>query len=193
MKATAIRSPKNSQLSAGLANIERLAAEYASRRNTLSEKVSLLDEEVRDIRRKRIGAIREAVAAVRDVRAELQAAIELSKAEFERPRTRTFHGIKVGFRKLVGKLTWDNAEQVIKLIKKHFADRKDLLIKTTETPVKGALEQLTGEELKKIGCSLGKDTDEVVISDAGSEIDRIVDALLKEEPESTDQTERKAS
>jgi hypothetical protein len=179
---------KAKQLTAGLVTIEQRTAAYAEKWNALVKKVTDLDTEVRAIKRRRINGIRVASAAALDARAELKIALEENKVEFEKPRTRTFHGIKVGFRKLIGKITWEDGEQVVKLIKKHFADRVEILVKTTETPVKGALEQLSVVDLKKVGCSVGEDTDEAVITSVDTEITKLVDALLEDatEPEGSE-------
>jgi hypothetical protein len=177
------KSKGKQQLTAGLQAIEQLTSAYSAKMNVVVTKMSELDAEVRAIKRRKIAGIRAAVAAARDARAVLDEALKEQKGEFVKPRTRTFHGIKVGWRKLVGKLTWKDAEQVVKLIKQHYGERADmlaLLIKKTETPVKAALEQLTGVDLKKLGCTLSEDTDEVVISSDGTDIDKLVDALLED-------------
>ena len=175
---------RRQSLPAGLAVIEQLTATYADRRTVVVTRMLQLDSELQAIKKKRIGAIRKAVADANDARAELAEAIEAHKSDFEKPKTRIFHGIKVGFRKLIGKLTWEDGDQVVTLIKKHFSeDEQDLLIKTTESPVKAALEQLPAVELKKLGVSVGEDTDELVISATNSDVDKLVDALLKESDE----------
>jgi hypothetical protein len=173
------KTVKKKQLSIGLSRVETLTALYALKWNAVIARVSALQTEIKNIERQRITSIRKAVEAARDARAELAVAIEEYKPEFEKPRSRMFHGIKVGFRKLVGTLTWKDPDQVVKLIKKNFPDKATLLIKTTETPVKDALGQLSAADLKKLGCSVGDDTDEVVISPAKTDVQKLVDALLK--------------
>lgn len=174
---------KKKQLSSGLAHVEELAEVFASARQELSMRVGTLEADLLAIKRNRIASIRAAAAVAKDARAALEAAIEANKAEFEKPKTRTFHGIKVGFRKLVGTISWKDGDKVVALIKKHFPDQSDVLIRQVETPVKDALANLPVSDLKKIGCSVQDDTDELVIKAEDSAVDKLVDALLKETAE----------
>ena len=64
-------------------------------------------------------------------------------------------------------------------IKKHLPEQADVLIRTKEAPVKEALAQLTAAELKKIGVTIEDAGDTVVIKPVDSEVDKLVDALLK--------------
>jgi hypothetical protein len=176
----ATAAKRKQQLTEGLAHVEELTERYAEVRQTLVDRVTKLDSELRAARMRALAGIKKAAADVKDAQAELKVALEENKAEFEKPRTRTFAGIKVGFRKLVGSITWTDGEKVIALIKKHFADQAEVLIKTTETPVKDALAQLPAADLKRLGVSVGEDTDEAVIKATDSEIEKLVDALLKE-------------
>lgn len=171
---------ENGRLTDGLSTVERLTARYAERRNTLMQLMSELDEAMMELKRRRIGEIRKAANAARETKAELVEVLQRNKTDFEDPKTRIFHGIKVGFRKLVGKVTFDDADLVVKLIKKNLPESVDILIKKTETPNKNALSNLPVNDLKKIGCSVADDTDDVVISASDSDIDKIVDALLKD-------------
>lgn len=172
---------KKSEASDGLALIQELTGHYSDVRLTLVERVTKLDKEVRAAQMRALAGIKEAAAELKEAHAELEAALEANKAEFEKPRTRTFFGIKVGFRKLVGSITWKDAEKVVELIKKHFPTKAEVLIQTTETPVKDALGQLPAADLKRLGVSVVEDSDVPVIKATDSEIDKVVEALLKEE------------
>lgn len=171
-------------LSVGLARIEELTETFAEQRAQLVDRVALLDKDLRAAKMRHLAGIKAAAARVKDAQADLKAALEENKSEFEKPRSRTFFGIKVGFRKLVGTISWDDAAQVVKLIKKHFPGQAEVLIKTTESPVKDALGQLAAVDLKRLGCSVTEDSDEVQIKATDSDIDRVVDALLKETADS---------
>lgn len=166
--------------SQGLALIEELTGIYADRRAALGERVNKLVHEQRMAEARALPGIKQAAAAAKDAEAALKAAIDANAAEFVKPRTRTFSGIKVGLQKLPGKLTFGDPAKVVALIKKLFPERQQLLIKTTETPVKDALSKLSGDELKRLGCSVGQDTDEVVVKPTDSEIEKVVAALLKD-------------
>lgn len=176
------KGAKKKELPAGLVMIEKLAYEYQLKWADVVMRVANLNQELKAVKRRHIKGIRETVTAAKEARAALYAAIEESKDLFAKPRTRVFHGVQVGFRKLIGKITWADSDQVVKLIKKVFPDRVSLMVKTTETPVKETLEQLTAADLKKIGVSVGEDTDVVVLKNTDSDVDKIVDALLTDEP-----------
>lgn len=166
---------------ATLAEIERLTKDFAEWRDQLASRVRTLEDETSRIKRLHVPAIKKAVAAVMERQARLKAAIEESPGLFIKPRTMIIHGIKIGFQKLKGKITWADDEQVIRLIRKHFPEQADVLIKLTERPVKDALQQLSASDLKKIGVIVEETGDVVVVKSTDSEIDKFVDALLKDD------------
>ncbi|HRR42218.1 MAG TPA: host-nuclease inhibitor Gam family protein [Syntrophales bacterium] len=166
---------------ATLGDIERLTKEYAEWRRDLSEAVLVAEHEIAAIKRRHVVAIKRKVEAVAERQAQLKAVIEANPELFKKPRTMIIDGVKIGFMKEKGKISWNDAGQVIKLIKKHFPDQADLLIKTTEKLVKGALQQLPAADLKRIAVTVGADGDAVVIKSTDSEIDKLVEALLKDD------------
>jgi len=174
---------------ATLGEIERLAKEYADWREQLIDCVRALNEEVGAVKREHIPAIKRKVAAVAERQAVLKAAIEESEGLFKKPRTMIIHGIKVGFQKAKGEMKWFDVNQVVRLIKKHFPDLVETLIKTTETPVKAALGQISAADLKRIGVTIEADGDVVVIKGTDSEIDKFVEALLKDDEQAEAATE----
>jgi len=176
---------------ATLGEIERLTKEYAEWRRDLSEAVLVAEHEIAALKRRHVVAIKRKVEAVAERQALLKAAIEDSPELFRKPRTMIIDGVKVGFQKEKGKISWSDVGQVIRLIKKHFAEQAEVLIKTTEKLVKGALQQLPAADLKRIGVTVSADGDVVVIKSTDSEIDKLVEALLKGD-EKEDQDEEAA-
>jgi hypothetical protein len=177
---------------ANLGEIERLTKEYADWREQLSEAVLVAEHELAALKRQHVVTIKRKIEAVAERQAKLKAAIEESPELFRKPRTMIIHGVKVGFMKEKGKISWADKDQVVKLIKKHFPKQADVLIKTVETPVKKALAQLSAAELKQIGVTIGETGDAVVIQSTDSEIDKLVNALLKEDDEVDAETETAA-
>lgn len=159
--------------------IEAAAKALRHERDVLTERATTLHEELQAATRRKLPGLRNAVAAVADAQATLQAAIEQAPHLFERPRTMVLHGLKLGYRKGTGKIEWDDDEQLIKLIRRHFPDQFDVLCKTTEKPVKDALSQLTVAELKKIGITVENTGDVVFVKDATTGVDKLIKALLK--------------
>lgn len=164
-----------------LANIEQLTKAFADGREQLADRVRSLENEINAIKRRRLQGIKNTVNLVLEKQSTLKAALEDSRGLFVKPRTMIFHGVKIGFQKAKGKISWADDDQVIKLIKKHLPDQADVLIKTTEKPVKDALQQLSAADLKKIGVTVEETGDQVVIKSTDSEIDKFVDTLLKED------------
>jgi hypothetical protein len=160
--------------------IEKATKEFADGRRDLRDRLQDLNDEIAKAKRNAMPALRRAINAAASRHSWLREAIERHKVLFERPRTQIFHGIKVGYRKMKGEITWDDDGQVVKLIRKHCPDQFDVLVKTVETPSKEALALLPAELLKKLGVSVENDADEIFIKCTDSEIDKAVNALLKD-------------
>jgi len=156
---------------------------FADARGQLAQAVGALQDELRVIERKYLPIVKRRVAAAKDAQAALHAAIEASPEQFVKPRTLTLYGVMVGFRKGKGKVEWEDADKVVKLIKRHFPEQAEILISTVEKPSKAALGKLPADDLKKLGITVEGTGDVVVIEDAAGEVDKLVKALLKEEEE----------
>jgi hypothetical protein len=163
--------------------IESLTKRYAEAAAALGDAVTALEEAKRRLQREHLPAIKRLAARARDARAALAGAIAESPQLFQRPRTVTFHGVRVGIVKRPGRIEFDDAERVVALVRKLYPEQFDVLVKTSYRPVKEALAQLQAADLKRLGITLVADSDEVVIKDASGEIERLVEALLAEEPE----------
>jgi hypothetical protein len=142
--------------------------------------VQALNDEIETLKRRRLPGIRSALAEAQATKDELAVMLNDSRELFERKRTQIFHGIKVGIVKGKGVVSWASASKVVELIKRHLADQADVLIKTEEKPVKSAIANLPSVDLKRIGCTISDTGDQVYIAPTDSEIDKIVDALLKD-------------
>jgi hypothetical protein len=164
-----------------LIEIEQITKEYSTERTKLADRIRFLEDEINTLKRKRLPGIKNAVQTVVEKQEDLKAALEESRPLFVKPKTIVFHGVKVGFQKSKGKLSWNDDAQVIKLIRKHFPDQEEVLIKKTEKPSKDALLNLSAENLKKIGVTISDTGDVAVIKSTDSEIDKFVEALLKED------------
>lgn len=166
---------------ATLGEIENLTKVFADARQQLADRVRGLEDEIEAVKRRRMTGIRNAVNNVLEKQSELKVALEDSRPLFIKPKTILFHGVKVGYQKAKGKISWTDEKVVIKLIKKHLPDQADILVKATEKPIKKALANLPAADLKKIGVTIGETGDQVVIESTDSEIDKFVDALLHED------------
>lgn len=167
---------------ATLGDIERLTKEYADARGNLAATVQRLEDQIEALKRQYLPGIKTQVAIAAAKRLDLKNAIEDSKSLFVRPRTIIVHGIKVGLQKGKGKIEFDKSEidRIVKLIEKHFPERADDLIETKKTPIKKALNRLTVQELKRLGIEVEDTDDAVVIKPTDSQVEKLVDKLLKE-------------
>jgi hypothetical protein len=169
-----------------LAQIDHLTAGFAREQQKLAETVAEMNAELAALRQRFLGRIRRAATAACRARVSLHAAIESVPELFARPRTRELHGVKVGFRKGLGGIAWDDDARVCELIEKHFAPAQaDLLIKTTKKPIAKALADLDVSDLKHLGCRVESTGDMVVIAPANSDVEKLVKTLLAETEEAT--------
>ncbi len=172
---------------ATLGQIEQLTKEYADARGRLCKTMRDLHDTIESLKRQYLPGIKLQVSIAKEKKDCLKAAIEDSPALFEKPRTIIITGIKVGFEKGRGKIEWASDEVVVRLIKKHFPEQADILIKTTEKPLKKPLARLSVAELKRIGVTVEETGDVVYIKPVDSEVDKLVEALLEEDEKRTEE------
>ena len=164
---------------AGMADIDQLTKQYRDARAKLGLTVALVSEEQQAAVDRHLPNLRALTLKLDESYTALVMAIRENKALFEKPRTRILHGIKVGFAKGKGSMSWEDDAHVVRLIRKHMEQEAERLIATTEKPSKQALASLTGAELKKIGVTLDEAGDRVVVKTPDNAIEKMVDALLK--------------
>ncbi len=162
-----------------LNGISKLTETYAAKRRLLTEAVDGLEAELAAVRKKHIGQIKRYVAVTAEAQDVLRAAIEENPAVFSKPKSRIIDGVKIGFRKMKGEIIIANTARTLERLKEMFGVCADTYIKTEEKPIKNALATLSGADLKKLGVRIEDDMEEVVISPVDSEVDKLVDALLK--------------
>lgn len=162
-------------------DIEELTKEFAGTRNMLAMGVKLLNDELEAVKKKHLNRIKLLVNRAAERKHALCQAVEMSPDLFKRPRTQLFHGIKVGMQKGKGKLEYADEEKVIARLKKYYgAEVEDgHFIKVAQSIIKKDLEKLPADELKKLGVSIKDAEDEVVIKPMDSDVEKMVDALLK--------------
>lgn len=173
-----------------ISDIEAQAKNYRSARDLLADRVRQLEAQMQQLRRSADPLIRSALQAAKAAEAELSASIAASPALFKRPRTLVFHGVRVGIEKSKGRVVMADEAKTLQLIRKHLdADQAELLIKTTERVVKSAATGLAASDLKRIGVELVDTGDVVVVRPVDSELDKMLDALLKSGDVAVDESE----
>lgn len=163
-----------------LATIEQHTKYFADKRQVLNDLVQRLQDDLECVKRHHLPAIKAAAEDVAESQAMLHSTIKDSPDYFQQPKTMVIAGVRVGFKKEKGKLEFEDQATVIRLIRKHFPDLEDTLVKETLSVLKTPLSQLTVAQLKKLGVTVTDDTDQVLIKPVGNDIDKLVSALLEE-------------
>ena len=163
-----------------LSDIEQRARAYADARAELAERVQALQDEIETAKRRKLRGIKSAVARTAEAHDALHAAVADSPEVFLKPRTKVLSGIRIGFAKQKGRLIIDDPAKTMQLIRRHFPDCEEALIKVAESPVRKALETLSGAALKKINVLVEDSGDKIVIKPVDSEVDKLVAALVAE-------------
>lgn len=162
-----------------MTTIERLAAAYAAERDRLAQIANEVNEAVTRIRLDAAPALRAACASTAAAERALREAVAAAPNLFERPRTRVFHGVKCGFRKGRGRVVIEDEEKTIARIRDLLpADQATLLIRVRESVNRNAVADLSVGDCKRLGIVIVQDDDEVVVSPADTDIDRLVTTLL---------------
>lgn len=162
-----------------LNDIEILAKSYADAYARLSGDVETLENAIRDIKRKMLPIIKRHAAEAAEVKHLLEIEVADSSDLFRNPKTRIFHGVKVGITKSKGRVEWDAEEKVIERIEKLLPeDQAELLIRVKKSVHKPAVYDLIAADLKRLGIKIVGDGDDVVVKIAGTDIEKMVDALL---------------
>lgn len=164
---------------ATMQEIEIKSKAHAAARLALTNHVTLLNSEIEAIKQKRLKKLRELVISATSTGEELLTLVSDAPKLFVKPKSVILHGIKLGFKKEKGKISFSDEEQVIKLIRKNLPDLADVLIITNEKPSKEAMNSLEAGQLKKIGVTVTSDSDVAFITEPSSDVDKIVNALLK--------------
>lgn len=162
-----------------LTTIESEADFYSALYGDLADRIKALDEEIAEIKRRAMPGIRAVAAKVREAEACLAEAIKGAPELFAKPRTRTLHGIKVGYTKQRGSVNFDTEEKVIARIRAQLPkDQVELLLRVETHVHKPAVYDLTAADLKRLGIRITDDCDVVVVKPVGTDVMRAVAALL---------------
>jgi len=159
--------------------IDLLARQYADAQTDLDTRTNVLKGVIETATRAAWPELRKATTRAAERYDALLAAVADAKGAFDKPKTRLFHGIRVGYRKAQDKLVVLNQANTCELIKKHLPDQVGVLIATDERPVMDALEQLDEAVQKRVGCKRVPGSDEPFAKLAETDLDKVVAALMK--------------
>jgi arsenate reductase-like glutaredoxin family protein len=161
--------------------IQAAAEKAANARQALAEELAELEAAQRAIQKQHQRAINHYAQKYADANATLRNLVEGSPQLFQRPKTQTLHGVKLGFKKSQGKIEFPNQSKSVGLIKKHLPELADTLIDRTEKPSKAAAKNLQVGQLKKIGGQVVEGEDKVVVSYPENDLSKMIDAVMQEQ------------
>lgn len=166
--------------------LQKRAETLSKTRDVLSNLFKTLQSNIDTVKFGALPEIKRVARLITKQHTELQDLIAANPDLFVRPRTYIVDGLKFGMKKQPGKLEWADddklCERIHKLEKAGDIEQAvaELLITVTEKPVAKALEKLDGKLLKRLGVELTKDTDKAVIASVDSEVEKAVNALIKD-------------
>lgn len=176
-----------------LSDIENLTAAYAQARAELADRVGVLEAEIDRLTRLELPGIRQALAQASDRQAALFDAVEGAPELFEKPRTHTYSGVRVGFRQGKPRVVIpDEADTLARIRKQLPAEQAALLISVKEAVYKPGLADLTAADLKRLRITVEAGADEVLIKPTDSALDKLVASLLRDAEKRTMEQENAA-
>ena len=178
---------------ATLGDIEVATRRLADHHELLTLRVENLHNQIEELKRAHLPAIKETAANTANIKAELAALIDESRSLFAKPKSIIISGIRVGLKKGTGMVEFEDEALVIKRIKKLMsAELHETYIKTTEKLRKKPLEDLDASMLKKLGVKIEGNGEVVLIKMVASDVDKIVNAMLKGAEDGPDEIEEAA-
>lgn len=162
-----------------MTEIEAACKVARAARDLLKERAETLQDEITLLQKRRLPGIRTAVASVAEADAKVMALLQEAPQLFAKPRSVVMSGLKVGYAKGKGKIEIEDEDKTIRLIRKFYPEQADTLLKTTEKPIKKALQNLPAADLRRLGITVEETGDVVFITDATDGVDKLVAALLK--------------
>lgn len=164
--------------------LDALAKNYAARRARVQEIVETIEDEIRTVHRKHRRALHEALATAEGAQGALRAEILAHPELFEKPKTITIHGLKIGYRKGSGKVEWEiEDDQLVAKLRKRFGEDSESFVacvKTVEKIVTDGLRDLEAKDLAALGVTIEDVGDVPFIKSVEGEADKLVKRLLKE-------------
>jgi len=156
------------------------ARRYADAHGRLGELVQAMNDDLREVDRRHMPAIRRAIERAAADEAGLRALVESAPELFERPKTVVLHGIRIGFKKGVGRIEFDSADAVVSRIDRKLPELVDQLVRVERMPIKAALMLLSVQQLRAIGCTVEEAGERVVVRAEDSTVDKLVAALVRD-------------
>ena len=163
---------------AELREIEHAAEQYRRSLDHLLDQSSALDKRLRKVKAQYAPLLRRAADQAAADGEALEELVANNPQLFEKPRTRTLHGIKVGWQQNKAGVEIPDQAATIRAIKEALPEKQGELIKTEEKIQKAPLSKLGKALLEKLGVRVKPAQDSVVIKPAESEGVKMASELL---------------
>lgn len=163
-----------------LITIEQSCAKLANARSLLNAKLIALKSEMDAVRRNHISSIRKTLAKVDELTAATRELVAAAPALFEKPKTTTLAGIKVGFQQTKARMEIEDAEETVARIRRLLPNTSDTYIQTEEKPIRAALAQLPAHSLRRLGIRVVEGADEPIVRPQDGEVEALCKNLLEE-------------
>ena len=159
-----------------LADIETLTAQYAAARAELKTVIDRGEAECEAIRSHYRPMLARRAERCAVLRASLEQAINGHPALFSKPRTRTWHGVRVGLYKQTGQVSTADEVRTIEHIEHHYPEHAAGVVKTTKKLVESGFKSWTAQMLKQCGIAMGRDADAILVKPVEGDLERLVAA-----------------
>ena len=160
-----IATRSTNQSGAALSKIEDACKRAATAAEDLSGALSDLRAAIEPSISRALPRIRDLLIAHRAARKSVADLVEANRDLFKKPRTRLFHGVKVGMQSLPPQLMLeDKGDALIARIDRELPDLAQLLAPSERTVATAALKLLPAEQLAQIGGVQVSGTDRVVVT-----------------------------
>ncbi len=166
-----------------LERIQTLAANLADAQSLLVATKLDLDAQVNAVMAKAMPTINKQVAAVKAADEALRDELFARPDLFEKPKTQTYHGIRVGYMKQKGKVVIADEERAVERLFEngHELEKSTFhYVKTSYSLIKSHVAELPGKFLKKIGVQIEADTDVPFIKNTATDVEKVIAGLLAE-------------
>lgn len=156
------------------------AALFRKHSDELAAIVADYNREASALRRTYSARVKRAFDRAMLAESALKVAIIAHPELFEDPRTHVAHGVRFGYRKGRGGISWDDDETLVERLQKNLADNWGRYVKLTYKPMKAALVTLDAATLKKLGVVTTGTKDAPVVALESGDLDKTVQSLLAE-------------
>lgn len=151
-----------------LADIELACEDYAASVGDVHRVIATMEREIAQVRERYLPELRGAVGVTDAEEDKLAGLLRRGKALFDRPKSRVFHGVRVGWRKGQDTVEMPADADLVPVIEIELPELAEALIDREPTVRKSAIKNLSDDELRRIGVRrvLGAEAVSIIVQDS---------------------------